>query len=433
MCRRTHGETGSGRADDRAAVDPAGAGQAAPAVRTLLVAAEYPWPVNSGSRLRLLGTLRALQQCGPVDLLSIVSDQRRDFEPPPPEIGLERIERVAIDDRPPSSWRWAAALARRSVPYDLPVAPRTVVGPALRRFATGAYDCTWFFRVRAWTLAQPFDGSRAVVDLDDLEDQKILARLASLPPAPSAPVAARRAATSALSRENARRWRALHGRIAAACAATVVCSDLDRDRLGLPGVAVVPNGYDAPDRPLGRLAVGDPGTVLFQGTLRYGPNADGARFLARQVAPRLVARRPGTRIRLVGRASPDVADLADTAGVSVVGPVPDIADELAAADVVAVPLRFGSGTRIKILEAFAHRIPVVSTTLGAEGLDVVDGVHLLVADDPDDFAAACAELLRDESRRAALADAAERLFLDRYRSDRAFSAASELARKVAGR
>jgi glycosyltransferase involved in cell wall biosynthesis len=89
-------------------------------------------------------------------------------------------------------------------------------------------------------------------------------------------------------------------------------------------------------------------------------------------------------------------------------------EELARATVAVVPVRYGSGTRVKILESFAHRVPVVSTTLGAEGLDVEDGVHLLIADDPEAFAAATARLLEDPGLRARLADEGEALYLDRY-------------------
>jgi glycosyltransferase involved in cell wall biosynthesis len=103
--------------------------------------------------------------------------------------------------------------------------------------------------------------------------------------------------------------------------------------------------------------------------------------------------------------------------VTVVGPVADMVDELAAADVVIVPVRFGSGTRLKILEAFAHRVPVVSTTLAAEGLDAVDGEHLLVADDAEGLARACARLLDPSGPRGRLVEAAERLYLDRYRQE----------------
>ena len=97
------------------------------------------------------------------------------------------------------------------------------------------------------------------------------------------------------------------------------------------------------------------------------------------------------------------------------GRVPEIEPELARADIAVVPLRIGSGTRLKILESFAHRIPVVSTTVGADGLDVENGVHLLLADRPEDFALACRRLVEDPAlTRPALVDAAEQRYLERY-------------------
>ena len=115
------------------------------------------------------------------------------------------------------------------------------------------------------------------------------------------------------------------------------------------------------------------------------------------MAPRLADRLPGARIRLAGRASGPVEPLGRTPGVTVVGAVDDMGTELEGADIVVVPLRRGSGTRLKILEAFAYGVPVVTTTVGCDGLDVDDGVHLLVADDPTDFptrSCACAAMRR---------------------------------------
>ena len=106
--------------------------------------------------------------------------------------------------------------------------------------------------------------------------------------------------------------------------------------------------------------------------------------------------------------------------------------ELARADLVVVPVRYGSGTRVKILEAFAHRIPVVSTTIGAEGLGAADGVHLLVADDPDAFADRCARLLTDGDLRERLVDAAEQLFEERYRLAAADGAIRSVVHELVG-
>ncbi|HZM57382.1 MAG TPA: glycosyltransferase, partial [Acidimicrobiales bacterium] len=117
--------------------------------------------------------------------------------------------------------------------------------------------------------------------------------------------------------------------------------------------------------------------------------------------------------------------------VSVVGTVPSMEGELARATVAVVPVRYGSGTRIKILESFAHRVPVVSTTVGAEGLDVEDGVHLLVADAPGAIAAAVVRLLADAPLRVRLTEAAASRYLERYSGPVADAEVRRLVAEVA--
>ena len=115
-----------------------------------------------------------------------------------------------------------------------------------------------------------------------------------------------------------------------------------------------------------------------------------------------------------------------------IGQVPSMEDELARASVAVVPIRFGSGTRIKILESFAHNVPVVSTTLGAEGLEVEDGVHLLLADDPEEFAAAVVRVLRDPVLRVRLTEAAQSFYLAHYDGRAVREAIRRLLEEVAG-
>ena len=214
----------------------------------------------------------------------------------------------------------------------------------------------------------------------------------------------------------------------------MVCSQLDAERArdqGLTRVSVVPNGYRSPDDPVGRAAVGSPPVVLFQGQLHYPPNIEAATWLAREVGPALRTLVPEVEIRLVGDHHPELAALGDPPRVTVVGRVADMATELARADIVVVPVRYGSGTRVKVLEAFSHRIPVVSTTLGAEGIGVEDGVHLLIGDTVPALAEACARLLRDRPLREALTSQAHRLFSERFRSDIVEAGIERLARDVA--
>jgi glycosyltransferase involved in cell wall biosynthesis len=103
--------------------------------------------------------------------------------------------------------------------------------------------------------------------------------------------------------------------------------------------------------------------------------------------------------------------------ITVADSVADVADWYRQTHVAIVPLRAGGATRIKVLEAFAYRRPVVSTTIGSEAIDARDGVHLLLADTPDQLAAACARLLSDQALRQTLSARAFELFHERYSLD----------------
>lgn len=163
----------------------------------------------------------------------------------------------------------------------------------------------------------------------------------------------------------------------------------------------------------------------------YGPNVDAANFLVKEILPELRSRVPSVQARLVGNASEQVRSLHQPPGVVVTGFVPDIGSELARADLIVVPVRYGGGTRIKILEAFAHRIPVVSTTIGAEGIDAAPGRDILLEDTPAAFAQACERLLTDAALRERVVEAAYRLFLARYRWEQIQDAIAALALRTA--
>jgi sugar transferase (PEP-CTERM/EpsH1 system associated) len=212
----------------------------------------------------------------------------------------------------------------------------------------------------------------------------------------------------------------------------VVVSEDDRDsfarRYQVGGAVVAPNGVDLErfrstrESPAGR-------DVVFVGCLDWSPNADAVTHYVDHVLPRL-RRRGASRFWIVGRNPPAaVRALADrNRDVTVTGTVPDVRPYLERAAVVVVPLRIGGGTRIKILEAMAMTRPVVATTIGAEGLDVEDGRHLMRADDPADFADRVATLLDAPALQARLGREGRRLVEARYSwaaSARIFTAACE--------
>lgn len=158
----------------------------------------------------------------------------------------------------------------------------------------------------------------------------------------------------------------------------------------------VPNAVRAPESPAAGVNR-DPRSILFVGSLDYLPNEDAVAFFARSILPLIRERDDRMTFRIVGVGqSESIAAVRRFPGVRLIGAVPDLVPEYASAGMLVVPLRAGSGTRIKILEAFQHRTPVVSTTKGAEGLAVTNGEHLLIADTPEEFAAACLRLSSDD-------------------------------------
>jgi polysaccharide biosynthesis protein PslH len=158
---------------------------------------------------------------------------------------------------------------------------------------------------------------------------------------------------------------------------------------------VIPNGVDI-DRFEPTPVPAQPRLALI-GTLGYLPNVDGALWLADEVLPIVRQHVPGVTLDLVGRLpTADVLNLASRPGVFVHPDVPDVRDYFVRTRVCLVPLRLGTGTRLKALEAFAAYRPVVGTTIGLAGLNVVDGRHAFVADEPRQFAARVVEVLEDD-------------------------------------
>ncbi len=191
-----------------------------------------------------------------------------------------------------------------------------------------------------------------------------------------------------------------------------VCSEPDRavmEKL-CPGASVimVPNTIDVEH--YGPMVESDGTTLLYTGGMDWFPNRDAVEFFVAAILPEL--RRLNSRVKLVvaGRPGPDKFHqwLAKIPDVEFRGPVLDMRVEIARAAVCVVPLRVGSGTRLKILEAAAMAKPVVSTSVGAEGLDFTQGKDILIEDKPVEFAHVVAGLLRDPQRCRSLGEAARR-------------------------
>ncbi len=184
-------------------------------------------------------------------------------------------------------------------------------------------------------------------------------------------------------------------------------------RFGLACVDAIDTGVDL--EYFGATAMpATSGTVVFTGVMDSPANIEGVRFLIDRVWPIVAAARPDARALIIGRNPPEALKAAAPATFTFTGTVDDIRPHFAQGDVAVIPLHVGSGTRIKAFEAMAMGRPVVSTTIGVEGLDVLDEQHLLIADDAAGFAAAILRLLDDPALRARLAQQARRLVEERF-------------------
>jgi len=263
-----------------------------------------------------------------------------------------------------------------------------------RRYAIGVVEHFWCAPY-APALREACD--RLVLDLHNVESE--LARTHAAAEGGLRGIALRRFAAS---------YRRLEAEWLPKFDLVLAASDEDARRLDHPKVCVYPNALPLLECP----RVSEEDCIVFSGNLEYHPNVDAVRWFRRDIWPRM---EHAAEWRLVGRNAAAVRAI--TKGdprITFTGPVEDAVAELARAKVCVVPLRSGSGTRFKILEAWAAARAVVSTSLGAEGLGARHGEHLLIADDPASFAAAVDALIKDAGRRRALGEAGRRLYLDRF-------------------
>jgi glycosyltransferase involved in cell wall biosynthesis len=198
-------------------------------------------------------------------------------------------------------------------------------------------------------------------------------------------------------------------------AVSAVDAELMRTMFGVQNVSVVPTGVDteyfAP--PPSAAAVSD---LVFIGSMDWLANVDGVGWFVREVLPLIRKKRPECSFTIAGRMPPpQIRELGKAdPRIVVTGTVPDVRPFLWGAAVSVVPLRIGGGTRLKIYEAMAAKVPIVSTTVGAEGLEVNPPDDIRIADTAEDFAAECLELLENREAAGRIAGAAWEMVSSRF-------------------
>jgi glycosyltransferase involved in cell wall biosynthesis len=385
-------------------------------VRALFISNVVPWPLAAGDKIRAYHLLRAVATVTDLTLVSFAynEDERQDLDALAPLVResflLSRETcRYRREARLPRRRRILAGLRTALHPgrpalidsWNSSVAEQLVQHLAQRRF-----DIVIAEWLGALPLLRWFEGARRFVNMNDIEHRKLAHRLTRIRPD-------RLALLDCLEYMKLRRF---ERRLTRLPYEFLVCSDVDRHALGGgPHVWVVPNGAD----PLPELPPPAPDgsgcTLLFVGEMSYSPNVDAVTFFVRRVLPIIRQHIPSARFLVIGsNPVPAVRALEDGRAVTVTGPVTSVRPYLENARLVVVPIRYGAGTRLKILEAMGHGRAVVSTTIGAEGLDVRHDEHLLIADEPSAFAQACIRLARDRQLRQRLTGAAYHFVTTRY-------------------
>ena len=253
-------------------------------------------------------------------------------------------------------------------------------------------------------------GVRTLLDLDDIESEAVKRALIS-----SSDNLPRTRIGKLLTRLDLARLRRYEKMAIPLFDACVVCSELDQEKVisyGLSNNAlVIPNSVDSDYfKPLPEI----PDTsqdILFPGNMSFSPNVDAVRYFAREVFPAISRKAPNARFIIAGKKPVQaVSSLANGTSIIVTGELPDLRPTYGQSAVVAIPIRYGGGTRVKILEAMAMGKAVVSTTIGAEGIPVRDGQEIVIADHADDLADQCVRLLNDPVLRDPSVNAPENLW-----------------------
>jgi sugar transferase (PEP-CTERM/EpsH1 system associated) len=386
-------------------------------MRILWLKSDLLVPLDKGGRLRTWHLLRHLAARHEISYLAFAESGTPASSLRAMEDVADVVETVTRDDAQKGSWKFAADAAVHLVD-PLP-------------YAVGKYRSREYARrVRRLLAERAFDA--VVCDF--------LCPIVNLPrrvPCPTvlfthnveSEIWRRHAETHTnplmrvLYRQQYRRMLRFERRSVARFDLVLAVSDADRDTFArlYPGAIhrpahVIPTGVDATYfTPSGPPSRADGRSIVFTGSMDWLPNEDAMLFFCREVLPLVRAAEPEATLSIVGRApTPAVQRLAAEQAVHVTGRVDDVRPYLEDATVFAVPLRIGGGTRLKIFEAMAMGKAVVSTSVGAEGLDVVPNVHVRLADDPRSFADTIVALFRDVERRRQIEQAGRALVIDRY-------------------
>jgi glycosyltransferase involved in cell wall biosynthesis len=381
----------------------------------LFISQQIPWPKSSGGNIRSFHVLEALGAAFDVSLVTSAETTALAEEGRAALGSFCRTIEIVADPKSPSglakAGSFVASLAR-GVPAFVQHNYNRSIGEAVQRLAgSGQFDLIHLNHLDTVPYVEAVSNTPYVIDTHNILHDYYARRSIRA----SNPIAKR---VFALEARRLRRYElsALRG-----AGLVLICSSEEKEMLRgldpeLP-VEVIPNGVDSGYfAPVVSDAFENPPDLVFLGDMAYPPNHDAVVEFVRSVFPELVRRVGQVRLIVVGKdPRPELLRLAAGRGDLVVtGFVDDVREYLGRARVFVVPVRYGSGTRLKILSAFSMGIPTVSTTLGAEGISCRDGHDILIADEPAEMAAAVHRLLTDAELHRSISRSSRKIATENY-------------------
>ena len=375
-------------------------------LKILYVSAALIAPPHTGCMIRTMNIARKLKNCGQVTLLAVAGELNEDSV----KLAREEFDNVHLLNLKDYSeygnktgrlikkfhmhWPWSSGRQANDE------------GQKLFLELVARHDIVWFHTLGA---AFPFRFKKlpnSVMDLDDLNHCKYALR--------SGQDKTLRLQMSA--RVQSIKWKRHEFEALKQYDKTIVCSQIDKELLGSgDNIHVVPNGFTRPEtepqwQEPDKLRLG------FIGTLAYGPNRDGLIWFRDHVWPLIRKQKPNITLRIVG-SPPPKEDVIEAEGFESLGYVDDPTGEFQTWSAMVVPLLFGGGTRIKIIESFSKMCAVVSTTPGAHGILATHEKDILLTDDPEKFAEYCLQLSNSPEKGKQMAEAGWQLFVKKYSWD----------------
>ncbi|MDY0747247.1 glycosyltransferase family 4 protein [Paucibacter sp. R3-3] len=377
-------------------------------LKVAFISPVFLFPADAGGKIRTGNILRGLKESGQFDITLLspaTGEQQREWQHELGRLCERFIDWMPSPPRP--RWRRAPDLLS-SLPINV-AADRTpaAVAAVEQVLAAERFDVAVFDFVHAAVL-RPETLSGATVCFTHNVEAEIFERHAKT--AASAPL---RWLWSGQARKMRRFERAELARFTRVVAVSERDAQMFAKQDGLTTVRAIPTGVDLDFFSWQPPTDGAP-TVVFTGSMDWEANVDGIRFYIDEVWPRVRAKRPDAQLRVVGKNPPLGLVQRNEPGVSFTGFVDDVRRHVRDAQAFVIPLRVGGGTRIKAFEAMAMGLPVVSTSIGIEGLDVVHGLHFLRADGADALAEATLQLLADAELRLSLSRAAREVVEARF-------------------